>query len=387
MLAMTMTRLFSVLPGFFAATTLIVSVFLSCEHRNATTEQSAAVEIKQPVGFDWLEFLPATANDRSALLQDNVHSEVKLAIQQKLIAHYASPQLQDLPSFSQKKDIPIGELLTLQCKDKRCQSPQLLWNEDILGNLYGPALETTQTNLRDRVATLPLSPSVALRCANTVPASLAIGVAKELATKTNALWIVGSTVVLPKGVRTRGTPVTGIATGVLANLSENKGFEVIAGDSCGNFFTRWEQSADTDAKNLSLQGASLLGSHVALQDGRISISDKIFFRVGSARIDRRSFDILQQVAAVLKANPNIGSLQIQGHTDNVGSATANLSLSARRAKSVRSFLRKSGVDKERLQSQGFGDSMPLASNDTKEGQAQNRRVEFIVESTPETTAP
>ena len=69
---------------------------------------------------------------------------------------------------------------------------------------------------------------------------------------------------------------------------------------------------------------------------------------------------------------------ISGHTDSRGSSTYNQELSQRRAQSVVDYLLKKGIDAERLKSKGFGESKPIAPNDTKSGRLQNRRVEMKV---------
>jgi outer membrane protein OmpA-like peptidoglycan-associated protein len=81
----------------------------------------------------------------------------------------------------------------------------------------------------------------------------------------------------------------------------------------------------------------------------------------------------------------VATAKIDGHTDSVGSEEYNLALSDRRAKAVFDYLTSRGVDPSRLKSQGFGESNPIAPNDTEAGRAQNRRVEItIVPVTKET---
>jgi outer membrane protein OmpA-like peptidoglycan-associated protein len=90
-----------------------------------------------------------------------------------------------------------------------------------------------------------------------------------------------------------------------------------------------------------------------------------------------SAPVLKQVAAGLEKNPNL-KLEIDGYTDSVGDAAHNLDLSKRRAEAVRSVLvSQFGVDAARLTSNGFGAAQPVGSNDSPEGRAQNRRVEFV----------
>ena len=80
---------------------------------------------------------------------------------------------------------------------------------------------------------------------------------------------------------------------------------------------------------------------------------------------------------MLKDHPDL-KLVIEGHTDDVGAAASNLSLSEKRAEAVRRYLVETyGVDKDRLQAKGFGASKPTAGNDTPEGRQQNRRVELV----------
>jgi OOP family OmpA-OmpF porin len=85
--------------------------------------------------------------------------------------------------------------------------------------------------------------------------------------------------------------------------------------------------------------------------------------------------ILDEAASILNANPG-KSVRVEGHTDSVGADAYNQSLSERRAASVRDYLAGQGVDPGRLSTAGFGESSPIASNDTADGRALNRRVEL-----------
>jgi len=86
--------------------------------------------------------------------------------------------------------------------------------------------------------------------------------------------------------------------------------------------------------------------------------------------------ILDEAARILKENPSI-NVQVQGHTDAIGSVDYNLRLSDRRAATVKSYLVGQGVAASRLTTKGFGKANPVATNDTAEGRAQNRRVELV----------
>ncbi|WP_234640203.1 OmpA family protein [Delftia tsuruhatensis] len=85
---------------------------------------------------------------------------------------------------------------------------------------------------------------------------------------------------------------------------------------------------------------------------------------------------LDEVVALLKNTPGL-RLSIEGHTDNVGNASANQTLSQSRARSVMEALVASGIEAARLQSKGLGSTVPVADNRTDEGRAKNRRVELV----------
>jgi outer membrane protein OmpA-like peptidoglycan-associated protein len=102
----------------------------------------------------------------------------------------------------------------------------------------------------------------------------------------------------------------------------------------------------------------------------------IYFKFNRADIRPVSEPVLQEIAAILKKNPD-WKLTIVGHTDNVGRDAANLDLSRRRSQSVKAALvERYGIDDSRLTTGGFGASQPQAKNDTPEGRARNRRVEL-----------
>nr|QKW93706.1 flagellar motor rotation protein MotB [Vitiosangium cumulatum]QKW93736.1 flagellar motor rotation protein MotB [Vitiosangium cumulatum] len=119
---------------------------------------------------------------------------------------------------------------------------------------------------------------------------------------------------------------------------------------------------------------------VVIKQDRIEIKETVHFDTARATIQRRSFKLLDQVAKVLLAHPELKKVWVEGHTDNVGKPEANLKLSQRRAEAVRDHLIKKGVAPERLEARGYGQERHIASNDTSEGRAANRRVEFLTTS-------
>jgi outer membrane protein OmpA-like peptidoglycan-associated protein len=111
---------------------------------------------------------------------------------------------------------------------------------------------------------------------------------------------------------------------------------------------------------------------------KIEISEKIMFKLGSFDIMEQSFDVLDRVAQVIKANPGIKRVEIQGHTDYFGSTRRNTYVSAERAKAVRNYLIDQGVESSRLEARGYGPTQPIGDNETAEGRERNRRVEFVI---------
>ena len=105
--------------------------------------------------------------------------------------------------------------------------------------------------------------------------------------------------------------------------------------------------------------------------------DRILFETGKTTLNEASKEQIANIAAVLKAYPNV-NIKIGGYTDNVGDAAKNKALSAARAKTVMSALVGLGIESKRLESEGYGQEHPVASNDTAEGRELNRRVAIRV---------
>ena len=108
---------------------------------------------------------------------------------------------------------------------------------------------------------------------------------------------------------------------------------------------------------------------------RVMEFEGIRFASGSARILADSEPTLQQALAVLQANPTV-RVEVSGHTDDRGRESTNTRLSQQRAEAVRDWLVEHGVDAARLTVRGYGPREPIAPNDTPEGRARNRRIEF-----------
>jgi outer membrane protein OmpA-like peptidoglycan-associated protein len=118
--------------------------------------------------------------------------------------------------------------------------------------------------------------------------------------------------------------------------------------------------------------------NISREGGTIRTFRQVQFAFGSATILPESFPMLQEIVNLLKANPGIKRLAVEGHTDNKGSATLNKNLSQNRANSVMKWLVDHGIEAPRLEAHGYGMEKPVADNKTDEGRAQNRRVEFKI---------
>ncbi len=116
--------------------------------------------------------------------------------------------------------------------------------------------------------------------------------------------------------------------------------------------------------------------------GRIEVMERINFEFGAATISPSSMSLVREIAAAIRENPDILKVEIQGHTDDVGTARYNQTLSRRRAKSVRdALIREGGLSSRQLSYKGFGESRPIDTNETEAGRTANRRVEFVVTQT------
>ncbi|HSZ75457.1 MAG TPA: OmpA family protein [Rhizomicrobium sp.] len=125
---------------------------------------------------------------------------------------------------------------------------------------------------------------------------------------------------------------------------------------------------------------------VALPVLRVVFSDKVFFDFNRDRLRPESSAVLNTVAESLRLEPPDVTVFIAGHTDAIGSVNYNLNLGLRRARSVAVALAKIGVNKAQIFLVSFGKAVPIASNDSEEGRARNRRVEFLFAARPEPIA-
>jgi OOP family OmpA-OmpF porin len=107
------------------------------------------------------------------------------------------------------------------------------------------------------------------------------------------------------------------------------------------------------------------------------VFDNLTFETGKSIIKSTSFPYLDELATVLIEDPT-WNLKVVGHTDNVGSDQINLRLSKARAEAVKKYLVDKGIAITRIETAGFGETKPIASNTTPDGREKNRRVEFTI---------
>lgn len=130
-----------------------------------------------------------------------------------------------------------------------------------------------------------------------------------------------------------------------------------------------------DADGCPDKGVSL----VEVTDNDIKILQRVEFATGSDKIQgAASFNVLNAVVGVLQARKEIFLIEVGGHTDNVGPADQNRTLSQKRADAVMKYLVEKGVEKTRLVAKGYGPDKPIADNKDSKGKQKNRRVEFVI---------
>jgi outer membrane protein OmpA-like peptidoglycan-associated protein len=140
------------------------------------------------------------------------------------------------------------------------------------------------------------------------------------------------------------------------------------------------EQADTDKaamrERLSAQLNSILQTRDSARGLIVSMSD-VLFDTGKYSLKPGAREKLAKVAGILLAYPGL-NIEVGGYTDNVGGDAMNQTLSENRAGSVRDYLVQQGVATNSVSSRGFGNTLPVASNDNSAGRQQNRRVELLV---------
>jgi outer membrane protein OmpA-like peptidoglycan-associated protein len=156
--------------------------------------------------------------------------------------------------------------------------------------------------------------------------------------------------------------------------------------------TREAEQAKMRAESAEMTASALAAELAELQAKEtdrgvvITLDDEVLFDVDRSELKPGAMTQLQRIADVMK-NDTQRDVLIEGHTDSTGSDSYNLGLSQRRAQAVANALRSAGVDQARIRTEGLGETMPVATNETLAGRQQNRRVEIILLEQPAAASP
>lgn len=190
---------------------------------------------------------------------------------------------------------------------------------------------------------------------------------------------------------TSGMPLSGVSVGIfdleshpiaqvktdfegrfVYHLPEGR-YKLIASARDYYFFT---DTIDVRPVNIG-QTIDVAGKLTPLDNGNTVVLDGLIFPPGDARVDLCSADALRNILNVLEENPEL-IVEISGHTDSDGADAVNLRLSQARAQSVVTYLTQSGISAQRLMAKGYGETKPIAPNDTPDNKRKNRRIELMV---------
>ena len=178
-----------------------------------------------------------------------------------------------------------------------------------------------------------------------------------------------------------GAGVGALAGAVLSSATGGRaGTGAVVGAGVGALGTYiWSQNMERQKREMeqATQGTGVAVTQTTDNQLMLNIPSDISFAVGRSDIQPNFAPVLDQFAMGLRNNP-YSDVRIVGHTDSTGSEAVNNPLSVDRAASTRNYLVNRGVDGRRIAIDGMGERYPIASNDTAEGRARNRRVEIFV---------
>lgn len=189
---------------------------------------------------------------------------------------------------------------------------------------------------------------------------------------------------------TQRRTATGAGVGALAGAvigsatGGHAGTGAVLGAGVGALGTYvWSQNMERQKRDMeqATRGTGIAVSQTADNQLMLNIPSDISFAVGRSDIQSNFAPVLDKFAMSLRNNANT-DVRIVGHTDSTGSEAVNNPLSVDRAASTRSYLAGRGVDGRRITIEGMGERYPIASNDTNDGRARNRRVEIFVGERP-----
>lgn len=181
--------------------------------------------------------------------------------------------------------------------------------------------------------------------------------------------------------------VAGAVIGQMAGKNAATGAVIggIAGAVAGNVWSKRMQ-AQREAMEQATRGTDVEVTRTQDNQLKVNIPNDVSFATGSAAIKPELRSVLETFANGLSKDSNGMHVRIVGHTDSTGSDTVNNPLSRERAESVKDFLTDRGVPASRVETAGRGEREPVASNETAEGRAKNRRVEIFLREPEQASA-
>jgi OmpA-OmpF porin, OOP family len=195
--------------------------------------------------------------------------------------------------------------------------------------------------------------------------SISVASVKPIVVKTDAFGLTPNIAKLSEAIN--GTVIATGATITFDLLFEN-----------GDKILALQEQRDEDAKRKAQAETSPISMEACeTRFDVISTAGAVYFKIGSAELDHKSDAILQSVADIANRCPT-AKIEVTGHTDSNGDQETNKKLSEQRAHAVKSFLVQRGIAAARVEALGYGDTHPIAPNDTDVNRAKNRRIEFRV---------
>ena len=221
-------------------------------------------------------------------------------------------------------------------------------------------------------------PAGLLSSLTAAPAYVANQTAKAAGAANRWLWPVILLAILLLGVLWFFNRVKAPVTETVQNAANTAGSAMSA---LGDFFkTKLPNGVELNIPQFGIENKLLTfiqDTSKPVDDNTWFNFDRLLFDTGKATLQPSSQEQLDNIANILKAYPNV-HVKIGGYTDNTGDPSANMTLSAERAKNVMDALVSAGIDPSRLTSEGYGDQFPVGDNSTEEGRAKNRRIALRV---------
>jgi outer membrane protein OmpA-like peptidoglycan-associated protein len=174
-----------------------------------------------------------------------------------------------------------------------------------------------------------------------------------------------------------GTAAGGAAGAVIGRASDNTALGAIIGAAAGGaagavIGRQMDKQAKEIEKSVPDAKVERVGEGIVVE-----FSSNILFGFDETKLSEDAKKNLEKLVVVLE-NYSDTNIEVQGHTDSKGSEAYNQTLSVQRARTVSGYLSKEGISNNRLTIKGFGETIPKYENDTADGRAQNRRVEFLI---------